>query len=58
VIAWGIEAKNAPVDAQDVIRCEWFKLFLEPQSLRDGSAVDPRLPPLPVSFFFQLMKRY
>ncbi|KIJ61239.1 hypothetical protein HYDPIDRAFT_97047 [Hydnomerulius pinastri MD-312] len=29
------------------IRCEWFKLFLEPRALRDESAVDPRLPQLP-----------
>jgi hypothetical protein len=29
--------------------CEWFKLFLEPQALRDESAIDPRLPALPVS---------
>jgi hypothetical protein len=25
-----------------------FKLFLEPQALRDAGAVDPRLPSLPV----------
>jgi hypothetical protein len=30
-------------------RCEWFKLFLEPNALRDESAIDPRLPTLPVS---------
>ncbi|KAI0297007.1 hypothetical protein B0F90DRAFT_1742262 [Multifurca ochricompacta] len=46
VLAWGLEAKNAnPVPGS--IKCEWFKLFLEPHALRDQSAVDPRLPPLP-----------
>jgi hypothetical protein len=30
------------------MRCEWFKLFLEPRALRDRTAVDPRLPQLPV----------
>lgn len=29
------------------MRCEWFKLYLEPRSLRKGLA-DPRLPQLPV----------
>ncbi|EGO02840.1 hypothetical protein SERLA73DRAFT_176256 [Serpula lacrymans var. lacrymans S7.3] len=29
------------------MRCEWFKLFLEPHALRDEGAVDPRLPQLP-----------
>ncbi|KAF9048041.1 actin-like ATPase domain-containing protein [Hymenopellis radicata] len=46
VIAWGLEAKNAGPLA-DTMKCEWFKLFLEPHALRDQSAVDPRLPPLP-----------
>ncbi|KZT37177.1 hypothetical protein SISSUDRAFT_1071277 [Sistotremastrum suecicum HHB10207 ss-3] len=47
VLAWGLEAKNlGPIPG--TIRCEWFKLYLEPNSLRDGS-VDPRLPPLPVN---------
>ncbi|TFK82502.1 actin-like ATPase domain-containing protein [Polyporus arcularius HHB13444] len=46
VIAWGIEAKNAgPMPG--AIKCEWFKLFLEPHALRDSSTVDPRLPTLP-----------
>ncbi|CAL1697945.1 unnamed protein product [Somion occarium] len=45
VIAWGVEAKNAsPLPGS--VKCEWFKLFLEPHALRDGS-VDPRLPSLP-----------
>ncbi|KAG8718337.1 hypothetical protein FRC09_012815 [Ceratobasidium sp. 395] len=45
VLTWGLEAKNAP-PMPGSIRCEWFKLFLEPKSLRDGT-VDPRLPGLP-----------
>ncbi|EIW56662.1 actin-like ATPase domain-containing protein [Trametes versicolor FP-101664 SS1] len=46
VIAWGIEAKNAgPVPG--AVKCEWFKLFLEPHALRDETNVDPRLPALP-----------
>jgi hypothetical protein len=48
VIAWGLEAKNAGPMAE-TMKCEWFKLFLEPKALRDESAVDPRLPLLPVS---------
>ncbi|KAF8637103.1 hypothetical protein AX17_003007 [Amanita inopinata Kibby_2008] len=47
VLAWGLEAKNASPMA-GTIRCEWFKLFLEPQALRDESAIDPRLPRLPL----------
>jgi hypothetical protein len=47
VIAWGLEAKNASPMAE-TLKCEWFKLFLEPKVLRDESAVDPRLPFLPV----------
>ncbi|KIY62877.1 actin-like ATPase domain-containing protein [Cylindrobasidium torrendii FP15055 ss-10] len=46
VLAWGLEAKNA-TEMPDMLKCEWFKLFLEPHALRDQSAVDPRLPPLP-----------
>ncbi|KAK0213492.1 hypothetical protein IW262DRAFT_1516552 [Armillaria fumosa] len=46
VLAWGLEAKNAG-PLPDTLKCEWFKLFLEPRALRDESAVDPRLPPLP-----------
>ncbi|KAH9922307.1 actin-like ATPase domain-containing protein [Epithele typhae] len=46
VMAWGIEAKNAgPMPG--AVKCEWFKLFLEPHALRDQSSVDPRLPTLP-----------
>ncbi|KAG8704387.1 hypothetical protein FRC08_002254 [Ceratobasidium sp. 394] len=45
VLTWGLEAKNAP-PMPGSIRCEWFKLFLEPKSLRDGT-IDPRLPGLP-----------
>ncbi|KAF5345803.1 hypothetical protein D9756_010885 [Leucocoprinus leucothites] len=46
VIAWGLEAKNASPMA-GTMKCEWFKLFLEPKALRDESSVDPRLPFLP-----------
>ncbi|KAG5638936.1 hypothetical protein H0H81_008436 [Sphagnurus paluster] len=46
VLAWGLEAKNAS-PMPGTIRCEWFKLFLEPHALRDESAIDPRLPVLP-----------
>lgn len=46
MLAWGIEAKNAS-PMPGTIRCEWFKLFLEPNALRDQSNVDPRLPQLP-----------
>ncbi|KAF8735260.1 hypothetical protein AX14_002404 [Amanita brunnescens Koide BX004] len=46
VLAWGLEAKNAS-PMPGTIRCEWFKLFLEPQALRDESSIDPRLPRLP-----------
>ncbi|KAH8101329.1 actin-like ATPase domain-containing protein [Cristinia sonorae] len=45
VIAWGIEAKNAS-PLPGTVKCEWFKLFLEPRALREGT-VDPRLPALP-----------
>jgi hypothetical protein len=46
VLAWGLEAKNAsPIPG--TIKCEWFKLFLEPNALRDETAIDPRLPRLP-----------
>jgi hypothetical protein len=47
IMAWGLEAKNAS-PMPGTTRCEWFKLFLEPHALRDESAVDPRLPQLPV----------
>jgi len=47
-MAWGLEAKNASPMA-GTLKCEWFKLFLEPKALRDESAIDPRLPFLPVS---------
>lgn len=46
VLAWGLEAKNAS-PMPGTIKCEWFKLFLEPKALRDAGAVDPRLPALP-----------
>ncbi|KAF9264585.1 actin-like ATPase domain-containing protein [Marasmius fiardii PR-910] len=46
VLAWGLEAKNAgPMPG--TLRCEWFKLFLEPNALREESAIDPRLPRIP-----------
>jgi hypothetical protein len=47
ILAWGLEAKHTAL--ANTYRCEWFKLFLEPRALRDESAVDPRLPQLPVS---------
>ncbi|KAL7412278.1 actin-like ATPase domain-containing protein, partial [Mrakia frigida] len=49
VIAWGLEAKSMGIVVDGgLIKCEWFKLYLEPSALRDGmAAVDPRLPPLP-----------
>ncbi|KAI0695313.1 actin-like ATPase domain-containing protein [Cytidiella melzeri] len=46
ILAWGIEAKNA-TPMGGAIKCEWFKLFLEPHALRDEAAIDPRLPSLP-----------
>jgi hypothetical protein len=46
VLAWGLEAKNAS-PMPGTVRCEWFKLFLEPSALRDD-IVDPRLPKLPL----------
>lgn len=47
------------------LRCEWFKLFLSPESLRSGQP-DPRLPPLPagknvvdvISDFLRCIWRY
>ncbi|KAI9512146.1 actin-like ATPase domain-containing protein [Russula earlei] len=46
VLSWGLDAKNTnPVAGS--IKCEWFKLFLEPHALRDQSTIDPRLPPIP-----------
>ncbi|KAF9480618.1 actin-like ATPase domain-containing protein [Pholiota conissans] len=46
VLAWGLEAKNSgPIPGTTL--CEWFKLFLEPQALRDESSIDPRLPTIP-----------
>ncbi|KIJ30162.1 hypothetical protein M422DRAFT_268301 [Sphaerobolus stellatus SS14] len=46
VVAWGLEAKNRTAFNGE-IKCEWFKLFLEPKVLRDPTLIDPRLPPLP-----------
>ncbi len=46
LLAWGLEAKYAR-RIPGTVRCEWFKLFLEPSALRDG-VVDPRLPKLPL----------
>ncbi|GAA5992968.1 hypothetical protein JCM5350_003063 [Sporobolomyces pararoseus] len=46
IVSWGIEAKNATV-TKGLIKCEWFKLLLSPESLRSG-VPDPWLPPLPV----------
>ncbi|VDC04739.1 unnamed protein product [Peniophora sp. CBMAI 1063] len=47
VIAWGLPAKQAANIGPGQTKCEWFKLFLEPKTLRDQTEVDPRLPPLP-----------
>ncbi|KAF8183795.1 hypothetical protein K438DRAFT_1131087 [Mycena galopus ATCC 62051] len=47
VLAWGLEAKNASA-MHGTSRYEWFKLFLDPRALRDESALDPRLPSLPL----------
>ncbi|BGP03164.1 protein of heat shock protein Hsp70 family [Rhodotorula toruloides] len=46
IVSWGLEAKNATV-TKGLIKCEWFKLLLSPESLRSG-VPDPWLPPLPV----------
>jgi hypothetical protein len=46
VLAWGLQAKNQTA-VPGTVKCEWFKLFLEPHALRDEGAVDPRLPRLP-----------
>lgn len=46
LLAWGLEAKNTN-QLPGMYKCEWFKLYLEPQTLRDADAVDPRLPALP-----------
>ena len=46
VVAWGLEAKNRS-GGPGLVKCEWFKLLLSPESLRSG-VVDPRLPPLPL----------
>ncbi|KIJ47170.1 hypothetical protein M422DRAFT_164320 [Sphaerobolus stellatus SS14] len=48
VLAWGLEAKNAS-PMPGTLRCEWFKLFLEPKALRDESTIDSRLPRIPTS---------
>lgn len=64
VLAWGLEAKNASsmpgttrcewcgfynrTNYLILILDSRFKLFLEPRALRDESAIDPRLPRLPV----------
>ncbi|BGP51365.1 hypothetical protein JCM10450v2_007303 [Rhodotorula kratochvilovae] len=45
IVSWGLEAKNATV-TKGLIKCEWFKLLLSPESLRSG-VPDPWLPPLP-----------
>ncbi|GAA5889552.1 hypothetical protein JCM5296_005983 [Sporobolomyces johnsonii] len=45
IVSWGLEAKNATV-GKGLIKCEWFKLLLSPESLRSG-VPDPWLPPLP-----------
>ncbi|KAF8339486.1 hypothetical protein F5887DRAFT_980246 [Amanita rubescens] len=40
------KAKNTNPLPEGTMRCEWFKLYLEPKTLRDRTA-DPRLPRLP-----------
>ncbi|KAF8331926.1 actin-like ATPase domain-containing protein [Cantharellus anzutake] len=46
VTAWGLEAKCAN-PAPGTVRCEWFKLVLEPGALRN-EILDPRLPQPPL----------
>ncbi|KAM0747949.1 actin-like ATPase domain-containing protein [Meredithblackwellia eburnea MCA 4105] len=45
IVSWGLEAKNTAV-RPGLVKCEWFKLFLSPETVRTGQP-DPRLPPLP-----------
>ncbi|EJD43571.1 hypothetical protein AURDEDRAFT_66345 [Auricularia subglabra TFB-10046 SS5] len=43
VLAWGLEARHATLSG-GMVRCEWFKLYLEPQALReDAEGCDCRL---------------
>ncbi|TFK97809.1 hypothetical protein BDV98DRAFT_534864 [Pterulicium gracile] len=47
VLAWGLEAKNAQ-PMEGTTKCDWFKLFLSPRTLRAQAPPDARLPsPLP-----------
>ncbi|KAM0747875.1 hypothetical protein T439DRAFT_366092 [Meredithblackwellia eburnea MCA 4105] len=47
ILAWGLEAKSAAIQ-EGMYKVEWFKLFLEPNVLRDGrSSSSARLPDLP-----------
>ena len=47
VLAWGLEAKSATV-REGLFKLEWFKLFLDPNVLRDGRlGATARLPDLP-----------
>ncbi|GAA6006073.1 Hsp70 family protein [Rhodotorula paludigena] len=47
VVAWGIEAKAMTL-REGFYKVEWFKLFLDPQVLREGRlAASARLPELP-----------
>ena len=57
IVTWGLQAKNLPV-GPDMVKCEWFKLFLEPKAMRDESNVDPRLPQLPVRLLESALGQY
>ncbi|BGP43264.1 hypothetical protein JCM10449v2_007292 [Rhodotorula kratochvilovae] len=47
IVAWGIEAKAMTL-REGFFKVEWFKLFLDPQVLREGRlAASARLPDLP-----------
>ncbi|KDE02823.1 hypothetical protein MVLG_06647 [Microbotryum lychnidis-dioicae p1A1 Lamole] len=64
VLSWGLEAKNTALQP-GMVKCEWFKLLLSPESLRSGRP-DPRLPPLPhgkdvvdvIADFLRVLWRY
>jgi len=37
LVSWGLEAKETP-PSEGLIRCEWFRLFLEPKASEDEGA--------------------
>jgi hypothetical protein len=48
ILAWGLEAKSSAVTSEGMYKCEWFKMFLTPEVLRDGPGRSTaRLPQLP-----------